>query len=505
MTMTQAESPVDVLVERLDTVAAVLGVRAPGAERDGAGGSSRAGGMDTLVDLVAHVRAQRSPAAAWLLVVGLTGAFPPAPVVRSVRRALALKEPQDAVVWLLSAVQVLAMSHGSARARLRVVQDRPLVDVDFTATSDVLTGIQRVVRGVVAQWRGSREFEAVAWTARGGAFRPLVAAERQRLFGDEDPRAAAAAAEAPAEIVVPWGVPVVVIEVPPEPNTDRLAAIAELTHNPVRVVGHDCIPISSAETVPLEEGDKFGRYLEMVKHADRLAAVSRSAAAEFRGFTRALSAQGLPGPDVLVCPLPHSEVVAGPSARSASRDTTGEDVAPARPLVVCIGSLGRRKNQVALVEAAELLWREGLDFEVRLLGHLGPEQTPMTTLVPELRELGRPLTLEPAVGDDRIVATLDAARCVVFPSLHEGFGLPVAEALSHGVPVITSDFGSLREVAEGQGALIVDPEDVTALADALRTVLTDDEVHARLVAEAAARPPRTWTRYADELWTGLLG
>jgi glycosyltransferase involved in cell wall biosynthesis len=262
------------------------------------------------------------------------------------------------------------------------------------------------------------------------------------------------------------------------------------------VVGYDCIPMSSAETVTLAEPEKFGRYLELVKFADRLAGISRTAAAEFEGFGRALAAQGLSGPHVVACPLPESSTVPG--------TLDDQEPEPARPLVACIGTVGRRKNQVALVEAAELLWREGLDFELRILGHVGAERTPLVGLVPELQELGRPLLIEPGVSDARIAATFEHARCLVFPTLHEGFGLPIVEALSHGVPVITSDFGSTREVGEGKGALLVDPEDVDALADALRALLSDDVLHARLVAEAKSRPVRTWADYADDLWEALL-
>jgi glycosyltransferase involved in cell wall biosynthesis len=261
------------------------------------------------------------------------------------------------------------------------------------------------------------------------------------------------------------------------------------------LVGYDCIPAASPETVNAAEMDKFGRYLELVKHADRLAAISHSTAREFEGFNRALSAQGLPGPEVVACPLPHTVSFVG--AAPASR-------LPERAVVVSVGSLGRRKNQVALVEAAELLWRDGMDFELRLLGHPLPERSPLWELVRGLQKLGRPLTVEKGVSDARIAESLAEARCLVFPSLHEGFGLPVVEALSQLVPVITSDFGSLREVAEGQGGMLVDPEDVDQLSAAIRDLLTDDGLHARLVAEAAARPVRTWSNYADELWEVLL-
>jgi glycosyltransferase involved in cell wall biosynthesis len=455
--------------------------------------------LDVLTSLIETVKRHDDvTAAAWLLVVGLCGAYPEPALVQSTRRAVVFKAPDDAALWLLDAAMPLALLHGSAQARLRVVTDRPLVDVDFTAKKDVVTGIQRVVRGVMSVWADRHEIESVAWTARGGAYRALHDRERQRLepgdAGESDETIQPEPADV-SEIVVPWGVPVVLIEVPPGSLSDRLAAVAELTHNPVRLVGHDCLPVSSAETVSLSEPEKFGHFLELVKHADRVAGVSRSAAAEFQGFARALSAQGLLGPRVVACPLPHTERLAGDGLDAPKGG---------HPLVVCFGSVGRRKNQVALLEAAELLWREGLDFEVRILGHISPERSPFRALAAELQGIGRRLVVEFEVSDGRIAASLARARCLAFPSLHEGFGLPVVEALSQAVPVITSDFGSMREAAAHHGGLLVDPRDVFALAAALREVLTDDELHARLVAEAAARPVRTWVEYADELWEALL-
>jgi glycosyltransferase involved in cell wall biosynthesis len=70
--------------------------------------------------------------------------------------------------------------------------------------------------------------------------------------------------------------------------------------------------------------------------------------------------------------------------------------------------------------------------------------------------------------------------------------------------VITSDFGSMKEIADaGGGALLVDPRDDHAIADAMRTLLTDDDLHAELTAQARSRPVRTWDQYAEQVWEQL--
>jgi glycosyltransferase involved in cell wall biosynthesis len=150
-----------------------------------------------------------------------------------------------------------------------------------------------------------------------------------------------------------------------------------------------------------------------------------------------------------------------------------------------------------------MLWRCGFDFELTLIGGSGwgselPER------IAELRELGRPIT----VLHQADAATLDrayrSAAFSIFASLHEGYGLPVAESLAAGTPVITSDFGSMREIAGDGGAIVIDPYDDAALAGAMRTLLTDDVALAELQAQLAARPLRNWADYATELWALLV-
>jgi glycosyltransferase involved in cell wall biosynthesis len=96
------------------------------------------------------------------------------------------------------------------------------------------------------------------------------------------------------------------------------------------------------------------------------------------------------------------------------------------------------------------------------------------------------------------------ARFVVFPSYHEGFGLPVAEAFSFGTPVITSNVGGTADLGRAGGAILIDPFDDETLVAAMRLLLTDDAELLSLKAEIALRPPRSWDDYAGELWKCLV-
>ena len=109
-----------------------------------------------------------------------------------------------------------------------------------------------------------------------------------------------------------------------------------------------------------------------------------------------------------------------------------------------------------------------------------------------------------ALPDELLWAAYRLAYCTVFASLHEGYGLPVAESLASGTPVITSNFGSMRDLASRGGALLVDPRQDHQLSDALRQLLLDRPLRDRLAAQAATIPLRTWDDYAADTWNYLV-
>jgi len=123
-------------------------------------------------------------------------------------------------------------------------------------------------------------------------------------------------------------------------------------------------------------------------------------------------------------------------------------------------------------------------------------------------ELGVDVVPVGTVADDDVPAWYAPADALAFPSVKEGFGLAVLEAMSAGVPAVTSDLPVCREyLVDGRDALLVPVGDVAALAAALRTALLDLGVRARLVAAGAGLAARyTWRASAErhrELYTTL--
>ncbi|MGN6272337.1 MAG: glycosyltransferase family 4 protein [Protaetiibacter sp.] len=432
-------------------------------------------------------------ARSWLAYVAFTGAFPTADALASFRRELLLAPPGRRVSAILPLLERRGGLAATALRRLMIVADRPVVDVGHSATSDHNTGIQRVVRRTLPHWDPDAMLP-VAWTADSTAFRMLDEAERIRLLEWGRHAPAEARARDVDTIVVPWATTVVLPEVPTPERIEPLAALARSSGSRTVIVGHDAIPIVSADLLDASESNRFALFLSVVKRADLVCAVSESAAREFSGFVDALQAQGLAGPIVRAIPLGEQEV--------AAVDHVDDD--SALPLVVCVGSHEPRKNQETVLAAAVLLQQQGVRFRMVFVGGGSRSHTAdFDRRVRRLRAHGLQIEARRGASDEELAALSRRARFSVLVSLHEGFGLPVVESLAAGVPVLTSDYGSMAEIARGGGCVLVDPRDVTAVRDGMARLLGDDELIARLRSEAAARPRRSWGDYATELWSAV--
>lgn len=448
--------------------------------------------LDRLVD---HVQGDVTDDKVWLLLVATSGVFPVMNEVETVRRLIRTRGRDEVMAEILDRAR--AARGAGASSAIEIVSDRPVVDVDFTARHDLHTGIQRVVRETLPRWTASHDLVLTAWTDDDTAMRGLDPAETRRVLqfrqGTPPPAQPRRPRPAPRLLVVPWGTTVVLPEVPRGQLADRLRALSVACT--VATVGYDCIPVVSADTLPAAEPVKFVRYLSLLKHVDRVVAISESSAEEFAGFGDMLQTQGLPGPSVGVCVLP-VEVLAPRG--------TASGLPQGRPQLLAVGSHDPRKNHLAVLHAAERLWKEGLDFSLVFVGGKGWRAETFDAEVRRLSKAGHPVRTARGVGDDELWSLYDGSRFSVFPSLHEGYGLPVAESLARGVPALTSARGSTAELARGGGCVTVDPLDDEALLEGMRRMLVDDALITRLRQEARTRPSRTWDDYARELWHLLV-
>ncbi len=455
--------------------------------------------LSALAQLLADADQQARQDLVWLVTATITGRLPDRPAVLRRSRQLVLDGPWSFLHTLLGR---LVHRPGASWPQIGVVTGAVLVDLHHTARTDLATGIQRVARRTTAEWVRSRpDVVLVGWTSRLDGLRVLPPDERARALGEP---AVAAGRE---EIVVPWRSTYLLPELMTErARTDRLQALLRHSRSRSGLIAFDMVPISSAETTADGMGPAFAGMLTAAAHADVVAAISQAAGDEWRGWRRMLTGTGLTGPEVAAVSLPTEALAPDDATTEQARLMLKTDEQGTLPLVLCVGSHEPRKNHGAVLAAAETLWSEGQRFGLLMVGGNAWHSEPLVAEAEALQASGRPLSLVSALSDPLLWAAYRLARCTVFPSYAEGFGLPVAESLAVGTPVLTSGYGSMREIAEdGGGALLVDPRDDASVTDGLRRLLTDDAFHDELVRQARSRPVRTWPDYAEHVWQVLVG
>jgi glycosyltransferase involved in cell wall biosynthesis len=249
-------------------------------------------------------------------------------------------------------------------------------------------------------------------------------------------------------------------------------------HGPLVVTVHDLAFLRSPEHFTSRGNAFFRRALDLVRREAALVLTPSQTTAD-----DCLEA-GIPAERLRVTPLAarHRPVTDHQARDFRSRHRLQ------RPYVLWCGTLEPRKNIPTLLQAFTLASARQPDLDLVLVGPTGWGEVDLTALGDRVHRLGR-------LSDDDLHAAYAGARAFAFPSIWEGFGLPVLEAMGHGVPVVTTQGTSMAEITDG-AALLVEPLDVDGLAAALLRAVGDE--HDQLAARSRATAGRyTWRRTAD--------
>ncbi len=227
-----------------------------------------------------------------------------------------------------------------------------------------------------------------------------------------------------------------------------------------------------------------------VENAAHILTVSDATKQDLLGRYKSLSADKI------------TPVYAGPM------QATVETNRPDHQTILCVGTLCPRKNQARLIRAYGLLSPPlRAQYRLVLAGSRGWNDQQILQLV----EQTPGVEWRQYIADEEYLRLL--ATCTVFalPSLYEGFGMQILDALQRGIPTLTSDRGSLPEVV-GTGALLVDPERIESIAEGLERLLTDRSLCQQLRDEGPHQAARySWQRTGDlvlsavETVTGITG
>ena len=467
----------------------------------------------TLPEALVSALSSAGPQELWLALAVLTGELPDNTLVLETLRAFRLDGP---LVALSEALVRSGQLESDFWPDVEVVTGCVVVDLHHTSQTEVTTGIQRVARETARRWDRDHEVLLVRWTRRYRGLRRLNPEEiRWALEGPRtltpaekmarETRAAEDARSEPIageDSVVPWQCTLLLPELPAETQqARRYQALAAYSRSRTGAIGYDCVPLTSSETSADGMAEGFALYLAAAAHFDRVAAISQAAATEYNGWRLMLAGSARSGPEVEALPLTVEATIHSEASIRAARDLMAFGTLP---IVLAVGSHEPRKNHLAVLHAAERLWREGVEFSLTFVGGHSWKSDAFTEQVRILESAARPVQTIRALSDELLWAAYRAAYCTVFVSVHEGFGLPVAESLASGTPVITSSFGSMLELGARGGTLLVDPGDDDAIAGALRRLLQEPSLRDRLAFEAAALQWRSWDDYAQTAWDFLV-
>ncbi len=386
-----------------------------------------------------------------------------------------------------------------------------LIDLSHTSHTNARTGVQRVCRSLThalsilphaggvcpitwdpyaTRWRELNDAEKTCLVVEGASLKrgsrwPVALRARgliQRLRGDHAPLPAGS-----AQLIVP--------EIFSSAVGQALPNLLASVRGPRVALFHDAIALRLPELTPSATVARFPSYLQQLLHFDGVAAVSADSRDALRDWWRWLRVARTP------------ELIAIPLGVDHPRQDTVLARTTALPVVLAVGSLEGRKNHLALLAAAESLWANGVAFELRIVG-LAQSQTGRAALaeIRRLQQRGRPLRYDGPLSERALRAAYHECSFTVYPSLMEGFGLPVLESIGYGKPCVCSSRGALGESARGGGCVALEQVDAPSLASAMRSLLTQPTRLQALSQEAQSRPKRHWDQYASELlrWIASL-
>lgn len=379
-----------------------------------------------------------------------------------------------------------------------------LFDLTHTAHCEALTGIQRASRSIYHEFKNQGPSIGICYDPYFEGWRKLTPKElayldtqregvglRRKSFWTWGQRLNGIKRKffrTPEEIDFKKVQGLIVAEIFKHSVIKQYTELFEKIKGPKIAIFYDLIALQLPEFAVKKTVSNLAQYAKDLLMFDGVVAISESSRETLQDYWKFLGAKKQPHLRTLRL-----------GNDFFSRDLSATNSRSAFPSLLCVGTWEGRKNHFNLLRAAEVLWKEGLQFELRLIGMLHETGAAAFKLFKELRDEGFPLEWEGTVTDDKLKWFYKKAYCTIYPSLKEGYGLPVIESLSFGVPCICSDEGALGEISKSGGCLTCNTADIVELTAAIKKMLTDSSLRDALAKEAQQRKFSSWEQYAEEL------
>ena len=203
-------------------------------------------------------------------------------------------------------------------------------------------------------------------------------------------------------------------------------------------------------------------------------------------------------PKLTVCRLP-GEVVGQNRCAAKDIDFSGPVT------ILCVSTLDPRKNHKTLLEAFDLAYAAILHpVKLHLVGDRYEGLEFIADLVERAASRNRSVIWHGRATDDQLSEFYRDCHFTVYPSLVEGFGLPIVESLWNRRPCICANFGEMAEIAKDGGCLTCDVRDPSQLSQAMVALATQPALREKLINEIECRESRTWSDYAAEICENLV-
>jgi glycosyltransferase involved in cell wall biosynthesis len=386
-----------------------------------------------------------------------------------------------------------------------------LVDVSNASLDPANPGVIRVVRRLCAELQRDPDFEMVfaGWNSDSEDYTFLDETRRRFLEGYSGPTdglgllVSRGRMMTPAELINSINVnraSVPVLFMPEVTLDGGAVARAEWAKRhgfKIATILYDLIPLHHPELCDPKISEVFPAYLDAILRTDAVWSISATTLDGLRGYA---ASRGRTVPSTCSAVWLPGQFGEQPRRTNADADT-GEEIR-----ILFVSTLEPRKNHLRLLEALGLLRvrRPDLQIHLVLIGnrYAGAPEIAEQVQAAAWQDCG--IEWHGAIDDERLAAEFDRASFTVYPSLVEGFGLPIMESLWMGRPCLTHDGGVMRELAADGGCVTANMTDTDAIARALERMATDRGLLARLRQEARARTIKTWQDYANDVAGQLL-
>ena len=369
--------------------------------------------------------------------------------------------------------------------------------VDHTSKFEHNSGIQRCVRSIAKALIELRQpLIPVVWDRSCQQLAPATQSDRSHLACWNGPPSQAWSQWKdvdPSES--PWLLIVELVSGPNNPSREQLKAACHGMR--IAWVFHDAIPVRWAHLYgsrAQQAATSHATYMRSLASYERVFCNSHTSRRHLLDFLTAQGKSGAKEQLSHILSLPLAEELSGPRCDEPPPEKPSRQ----RLQLLCVSTLEPRKNHIGLLKALAWLQAQGLrNWQLEFVGW--GADTRVVALLQRACQAGLPLRWH-GRADDNLLADLYArADFTVYPSLEEGFGLPVAESLWHRRPCLCGGEGALAERAADGGCITVNTADWRSIAAGLERLLRDSALRTELARQAGARSFRRWHDVAADL------